>query len=116
MEHKYQGYYQHNALNSTCSLWLLQKLNKSSHSLILAIMPIRSQLLLAIAPPLSLGSGLNIVLMLLSPMVAVQPNSLTLIFAMPVASLALERLTTPHKSPNCSRTSPIRASLLRLSA
>src|SRR5260221_4142266 len=46
-------------LNSTCSLWLLQKLNKSSHSLILAIMPIRSQLLLAIMPPLSLCSGLK---------------------------------------------------------
>src|SRR5258708_35052493 len=61
-------------------------------------MPIRSQLLLAITPPLSLGSGLNIILMLLSPMVAIQPNSLTLIFTMPVTSLALERLTTPHKA------------------
>jgi hypothetical protein len=102
--------------NLKCDPYLLHKLHKSFPSLILVTVLARLHLLLAMGLPLSLGSGLNTVLMSLSPVVGVHPSSLGLTFTMPNASLTLARLTTLPKLPKCSEKSPTRASHLRLSA
>src|SRR5258705_508659 len=77
MEHKSRGISSKLPLSSLCGLWLLQTLSKSSHSLILVIVPARSQKLLAIPLLPSLDSGLNIILMFPSPLGVIQSNFLT---------------------------------------
>src|SRR4029077_7373418 len=93
----------YNAPESKCGPYLLHKLHKSFPSLILVTVLTRSHLLLAMGLPLSLGSGLNTILMSLSPVVGIHPISLGLTFAMPNASLTLARLTTLPKSHKCSK-------------